>query len=272
MNNKQQYLRCVVQQVFIIGILLISPPLVLGKNVVLNDINHVLSDYAIMESEFLLGKILLFHGNDSKEPLYVSVRIFESENKYIEHCNQFAQAEPPGNAYFSIVYNEVVIYKSKNYFKSIIHEGQHCIFRVTFPKPPRWLNEGLSEFFETAYVSAGKAYVKPQKKKMMRLQTWLKNGELLSIQEFLSWSNRKWRRKNQKPENISSTMSWGMIYFFMSSNERKDILKRIFSELKNSKGDSLEIIDCVYEGGISVFEKEFHQFIMEMSAKRKIQF
>jgi len=272
MNNKYHRLRCVIQQIFILGIFLISPPLILGKNVILDDMNYVLSKNDTMKIEFLLDKILLFHGNDSKEPLYVSVRIFESENKYIEHCHQFTQHEPPGNAYFSRVYNEVVIYKGRNYFKSIIHEGQHCIFRGAFPKPPRWLNEGLSEFFETAYVSVGKAYVRVQKKKLMRLQAWLENNELLSIQEFLSWSDRKWRRKNQPPKNISSTMSWGMIYFFMSSSERKDILKEIINELKDTGEDPLEVIEYVYEGGISGFEKEFHLFIMEMSAQMELQF
>jgi len=236
----------------------------------IEDINNVLSKNEIKLLSAIIDKEVRFHKNhlSFSNILKIPVRVFVSEDEYITYQHKTTKITQPTNGYFSYKNNEIVIKKNAYYLNTIVHEAQHFIFGTQFIRPPLWINEGLSEFYETAYFNNEQIYVRKHYNKTKKLKEWLEKDELPSIKKFLSISNKDWRKEDKQPLYKTRTISWGLVYFLMSSKKGRQYLSNVIKSLHQNPKNSSYVLDYVYEGGINALEKDFFEFIHTMPEKQ----
>ena len=94
----------------------------------------------------------------------------------------------------------------------MIHEVQHYIMCKSNQYSPKWINEGISEVFETGYMRGKYLYSEKQSDKEQLLKSILKRQKVFQLKKFLSESNDEWKKHDT---TYSYTMSWGIVYFFI---------------------------------------------------------
>lgn len=193
-----------------------------------------------------------------KNPL-LQVKLFGDSTEYRNYQKQISNSDAT-NGFYSQSQNVAVINKNKRFLKTIFHELNHFILRQYLPEVPKWLNEGLSEYFEYAVVEGDKVKIMPQPKKVKRLKKWTGEQGEIRLTDFLNWSNQEWRDANIKPDFYSSTLSWGLLYFFMEEAQRRNILTKIIVGIRGGK-DALTAIEEHYVGGSEKLQNDFMNFV-----------
>lgn len=77
---------------------------------------------------------------------------------------------------------------TRRLFALLFHEAAHADAAAAGPPLPRWLDEGLAQLFEAAFVEAGELQAgRPDPARLARLQAWLagKGGAPLPLAELL---------------------------------------------------------------------------------------
>ena len=190
----------------------------------------------------------------------IDLRVFSSFDKYKSHQELNSNARS-NNGYFSISKQEIVLFDNDRMLKTFNHEFNHYLLRSNFKSPPKWINEGLSEYFEFLNV-ADSCYVLPQKKKIARIKNWIGTGLDNDIEQILIVSNEQWTKQNIKPEYRSSTISYAIVLFLMSNKDSELIIGKIINKLMNEE-KSVDIISNLYPGGFVEFKNNFIKFYKE---------
>ncbi len=82
----------------------------------------------------------------------------------------------------------------------------------------------------------------------------------MPLEKFLMQSRQEWNQLNKRENYKGYTLAWSVIYFFMSKPNRREILSDIIKDLKDKKGNSVEVIERNYKGGFDKFEKDWYSF------------
>jgi len=190
----------------------------------------------------------------------IKLRVFSSFDDYKSHqeINSNARSD---NGYFSTSEQEIVLFNNERIVKTFFHEFSHYLLRAHFKNPPKWINEGLSEYFE--YLNdTDPITILPQKRKIARIKSWIDEEIENDIEEVLSGSNNQWTEQNIKPEYRSSTISYAIVFFLISLENDDKILSKIIQELMSGE-KSIEVIKSIYPGSITNFNKDFIRFYSE---------
>ena len=253
--------------------LLVQQPLS-AQFITVNDINRNLSRMDIQTIRPVLEKQAAFHSKhlDLPSRIEIPVRVFTSTEDYRRHQKAISTSSTSKNGFYSASKREVIVNKNKNYLSTLKHEAQHFILRSQFRSPPKWINEGLSEFYESSTVRGGYVFVQTQNNKHKRLKQWIDNNSLPALDEWLNISNSEWRTQNKASEDrLSSTLSWGLVYFLMSSDNGKSVLSDTIRDLQNQKKlKSAEILNKHYRGGLKALQEDFEQFMQALPIELKL--
>jgi hypothetical protein len=149
-----------------------------------------------------------------------------------------------------------VLQKNNRLIKTFFHEISHYFFRSHFASPPKWINEGLAEYFEYLNVDTSSLQMGTQNHKLNRIRRWLKEDIQSRIERVLTVSNRQWSSENTRPDFPSSSTSYALVYFLMSTEEGKSVLQDIILRLQEGLS-SVESIQSAYPGGYEVFIRDF---------------
>ncbi|MDP8204699.1 MAG: hypothetical protein P9L95_09230 [Candidatus Tenebribacter mawsonii] len=190
----------------------------------------------------------------------INVRVFTFFDDYKSHQKLNSNAKS-NNGYFSSSKHEIVLFSNEKLIKTFHHEFNHYLLRAYFKKPPKWVNEGLSEYFE--YLNnSNPITILPQKNKIARVKSWVDEKIENDIEKILSGSNKQWTEQNIKPEYRSSTISYAIVFFLMSIENGDQILGKIIKGLMNGE-KSIEAIRSTYHGSITKFNEDFIRFYSE---------
>ena len=74
----------------------------------------------------------------------------------------------------------------------MIHVVQHCVMCKSHLHSPKWINEGVSEVFETGYMRSRYLYSEKQGSKESLLRSILKKQKVFKLKQFLSETNDQW--------------------------------------------------------------------------------
>jgi len=190
----------------------------------------------------------------------IDLRVFSSFDEYKSHQKLNSNARSD-NGYFSISKQEIILFDNDRILKTFNHEFNHYLLRSNFKSPPKWINEGLSEYFEFINI-ADSCYVLPQKKKIARIKNWIGTGLDNDIEQILIVSNEQWSKQNIEPEYRSSTISYAIVLFLMSNKDSELIIGEIINKLMNEE-KSVDIISNLYPGGFVEFKNNFIKFYKE---------
>ncbi|TMP07602.1 hypothetical protein CWC11_06090 [Pseudoalteromonas sp. S3178] len=104
--------------------------------------------------------------------------------------------------------------------RTAIHEAVHAINKAVLGYTPRWLNEGLAEYFELTKNHMQTGIVEPN-------SSWVKNSKISkSVFTFnsLITLDKSWSKSDTSKLYASS---WAAIYFLMDSHSGKILLKNM---------------------------------------------
>lgn len=108
----------------------------------------------------------------------------------------------------------------KNTMRTAVHEAVHAINKAVLGYTPRWLNEGVAEYFEFTHNNMQTAIVEPN-------QTWVRNNKLTKNVfrlNRLTGLNNTWQKGDS---SILYASSWAAIYFLMDTQSGRVLLKNI---------------------------------------------
>lgn len=224
--------------------------------IALEEINCQLTE----EEKFQIMKIAdyefdFYHSIFKEKYPTLKVKIFGDSTEYREYQKKISKTKS-SNGFYSQSKKVCIINKNARFMKTIFHELNHFIIHYYMIDVPKWINEGLSEYFEYGTVDGGFVKINPQNAKVKRLKKWTGERNKIVLADFVTWQSDKWKEMNTKPDFYSSTLSWGLIYFFMEDELRREILIQIITAIRKGK-NSTEAINEFYPGGIEQIQFDF---------------
>ena len=189
----------------------------------------------------------------------IKIKIFGDSLEYSEYQKKISSSRAK-NGFYSSSKKLIIVNKNDRYLKTVSHEINHFILRHFIYDVPKWINEGLSEYFECAKLENGNIVIELQNKKLRRLATWIHEKDKIDFSDFFKWSNKKWREVNYNTNFYSSTISWGLIYFFMHDETNRYFLVELIRNIKNG-ADDYDLLEKLYPGGIKQLQYDFFVYI-----------
>jgi tetratricopeptide (TPR) repeat protein len=214
-------------------------------------------------------------GLEKKSDNMLAARLFDTYEEYEQHYRRTNKDEDPPLAYFSPSMNSIVLYNDEadvTLRQTLFHECQHqYLNRYAGTNAPKWLNEGLSEYFEGWRMSPEGKLVEKRVNlfDLQLLQRCLEAGKSLAPKDLASFDPLQFNdfRKNH-PElhpYLHYVTAWGMVYYSLELSSVPADRERIVGYLRalNDKGAraTFEMDDW------RAFEKRWEAAILGLEAK-----
>ncbi len=192
----------------------------------------------------------------------LNMRMFTDKDRYDEYYNKNFRGSKKhiANAYYSSRKNEMVVYKHWNFMRSFYHEYSHAFYRDIIPKgAPRWLNEGLAEYFEgMKFHSRSRVTISPQRGRLLTVRGW--KGRLPNyVEDIMTLSFRNFKAKYDDSNYNAYTISWAIAYFILKQTRGEHIMEKFLKGIARGR-TSKEAIGAAYPGGYSSFIEDFSAF------------
>lgn len=166
------------------------------------------------------------------EDLTITIRVFEEYadyKTYTAHITTSPIASHTGLYIYDT--REIVVWKGADatvFKKLVFHETSHLLLRSQSRFCPRWLSEGLSEYFEGLDLSGRRPVVHPQLRKDKRMKKRRLAGKLPTLEAFLAQTDQQWSAMdNQSP--VPRTLAWSLVYFLMESEGGQQTVKALLA-------------------------------------------
>ena len=150
----------------------------------------------------------------------------------------------------------------KRVISTLLHECSHAILRKKTSNVPRWINEGLAEYFETMSATNEKIVVDYQKHRYRDLIRWRSEGSLIPLREYVSLNSSAWIEIERQHDEITRTMAWSIIHYLMSTELGQKSLVRLIREF-NERRDlkPVQLVNANIEGGLKKLESKWLKYI-----------
>ncbi|WP_345952772.1 DUF1570 domain-containing protein [Mucilaginibacter sp. PAMB04168] len=163
--------------------------------------------------------------------------------------SQFNQAKKEANVtvthtgFYSPATKECFVFKGEGFQHVINHEVSHLFMHFqNVKRMPRWVDEGLAEFFEEIYVGDnGAIYINAQPGRLQRMKEYVRDGKL-DLYDFLSeQTNAGWNKKEEL--TFRYDVAYALVYYIVKTNPQ--FINHIFSALQDDKS-SVDALGLVY--------------------------
>lgn len=186
------------------------------------------------------------------------VELFGDFEEYKHYQRLVSKTSKSNSGFVSSNLNAAVIYKKKDYVNVINHELSHLILNQPFPDCPKWLDEGLAEYFEYFQFKDEERQLRLQYHKIGRVVNWIEEDKI-KLSKFIKQSDDTWNSKNRKPNFYSSSVSYCLVLFMMEKGVLKELLQASVTEKSFEKQ-----IKKKYPGGFESFKTDFQAYILKM--------
>jgi len=199
--------------------------------------------------------------------LVVKIRVFESYDAYKKYIKKVSPTTTGSNIGLYIHrLREAIVWKNKDqssFLSTVFHETNHLLLRSTVENCPKWLNEGLSEYFEYLDVSKEEVVIKPQPIKDNKLKKWYADDKMPDLYAYLTTYNEDWDKENNLSD-APRALAWSMVYFLMQDTDGRLFIKdclHYFSKKQIDKYASVRALDAYYPGKHTQFEKDWLNWV-----------
>ncbi|QNR85413.1 DUF1570 domain-containing protein [Pedobacter riviphilus] len=183
----------------------------------------------------------------------VKINLYGKSKDYRIEKNKYNA--PSSTGFYISAINQAFIMKSGDFIPVALHEASHSIFQFNYQKAPKWLNEGLAEFFETLdFDSDGNLYAYPQSNRIKSIKAGLAFKDTDRLKTFFRIYDGTFYGHGID-DNYNTAYS--MIYYFVKNKSTK-ALKNII-KLTAQGYDTEKAITLTY-GSFDTFEASYKQF------------
>ena len=189
-------------------------------------------------------------------PVQLNLVFSHSKREYDALQSSKAPTATASQGFYSGKHNLAAVwYKNEQQARrTAIHEAVHVINSGLFGNTPRWLNEGLAEYFETIKVSGLAGKITPL--------NWQQKYAVhrMPLGTIIYGNNNSWKKKSRQNMYIASH---SFVYFLMSTPNGKQLIKKIFKHLAENRCQQhdLQPIFATYPAGFYGLEKDWHDWM-----------
>ncbi|WP_025144595.1 DUF1570 domain-containing protein [Pedobacter jeongneungensis] len=228
-----------------------------AQYVEINLVNCKISDSEQKKIEKLIAYERMFCNEifETSENITVPVKIniYGKSKDYRIEKNKYNA--PSSTGFYIPAINQAFIMKSGDFIPVALHEASHSIFQFNYKKSPKWLNEGLAEFFETLdFDSEGNLYSYPQTYRIKSIKAGIADSDTERLKKFFKIYDGTFYGHGID-DNYNTAYS--IIYYFIKNKSTK-ALKNII-KLTAQGHDTEEAIELTY-GSFDAFESNYKQF------------
>jgi hypothetical protein len=147
------------------------------------------------------------------------------------------------------------------------------VFRLTGARAPKWLNEGLSSFYDQTYVENGTIYVKADKRKAAKVKKLLADNELTPLRKLLALTPKDWKSQFEQKNFKYYAECWSLVFFFVmdkQARQRHDLVMILRDLGKGSKVTVTHAVNQRYPGGIRALERDWREFIRKSNFDQRL--
>jgi len=221
---------------------------------------HINKAYGTLS--YLLPKGLL-------QKVQVNLWVFNDEPSYYAFQKQHAPALAGSSSGFHTSKDNIaaaVRRSDEQLLDTSVHEAVHVMNAGMFGYVPRWLNEGLAEYFETMQVYGQAVEISPDKRKLHLLN--MAGGQLL-LKDVLTSTFQEW---NGSKRELLYANSWALVYFLLEKPQgKKALLEYLAVSAKDPciQKDANQFFDKKYPGGIKELEERFKSWLLDDPIKHQ---
>ncbi|HEX6882091.1 MAG TPA: tetratricopeptide repeat protein [Planctomycetota bacterium] len=186
-------------------------------------------------------------GLEKKSDNMLAARLFDTFEEFDSYYRRTVQDADPPLAYFSPSLNAIVLYNDEadvTLRQTLFHESSHQYLARYTADAPKWLNEGLAEYFEGWRMTPEGELVekRPNLYDLKLLQDWLKGGKYLAPKILAGYTAQEFNDfKKLNPHlhpYLHYVTAWGMVYFSLELSDDDHDRTRLIQYLAdlNEKG------------------------------------
>ena len=184
-------------------------------------------------------------GADALKKVRLNLTVYATRSRYEQAIKQ--RGADPTNTdgmYFHATNSAYIHYRNEqSAMRTAIHEAVHAINKAVLGITPRWLNEGLAEYFEYTKNSMQLVSIEPH-------LSWMNNKHIAQSVFTINWLIGLADTWQTGDDTKLYASSWAAIYFLMDSNKGKQFLKSVMlAEQKSpcSKLTAAELKNMLYQ-------------------------
>jgi hypothetical protein len=151
----------------------------------------------------------------------------------------------------------------KQTHNTALHESSHAVLMDQVPGAPRWLNEGLAEYFEPLQASpSGRAYIPAQPQRHAYLRLLLANDRLLPLERLVALSPGQWASLPPEGMALVYEQSWSLVSFMMDRRSTRAELAGLLGEFRSQPAtNGAAAIERHRDGGLADLEQAWHRWL-----------
>ncbi|HUJ71559.1 MAG TPA: DUF1570 domain-containing protein [Verrucomicrobiae bacterium] len=169
------------------------------------------------------------------------------------------KTDEAGNQFY-----ELVTYQNQNLWRVLAHEGFHQFIGYEMGQQiPIWLNEGMAQYFETAYIIGQHFHVGDvSRNKLLYAQALILSKKAPPLAQLVSWD----RATFYANANVAYPMSWALVYYLLNSNNdrfQQSEFHRYMQDLKYGQND-LKSFQRRFGSDIDRLQPDFEDYILHL--------
>lgn len=205
-------------------------------------------DYLVRGIGFMYKFYITRFGYAFPQDLTVKIRVYRNLDDYKAYTSQVASS--PIASHIGLYIHrlqEIVVWQGPDtvrFTKTVFHETSHLLLRSQTHYCPRWLNEGLSEYFEELDLTGAVPVVRAQSAKDKRMKKRLPEGKVPELALYLTQTNRQWSREDNHSD-APRTLAWSLVYYLMDSPKGQQVIKDMLDYYRTQPVDTAQSLRVV---------------------------
>ena len=189
------------------------------------------------------------------------VYLFSGQAGYLDYCGDLLGSEPHGTAgIYAPSLGQLVVWnlpERDDMIRTVRHEGLHQYVDRLMSDPPRWLNEGLAEYYEPSVLEGGRwkdGVLHEEHMELVRSPT----TRWVELETFLHMSSYHFGRDMR----LHYAQAWALVHFLR--HERNDLFRTLFDALCEGEGHAAAVSRAFGELDLEQLERDFHRYLEEL--------
>jgi hypothetical protein len=203
------------------------------------------------------------------ESIDLNIEVFDDFGQFEAYKSENSDLHYEVEGYYAVEEDRILVWKNQfdqKLLATIYHEGTHAILRRKLDFVPRWIDEGLAEFFEGLRIHGSNSVVLGPEFNDGWSKRFLYENRIIPLNEFLRMTNHQWLELDEQTRHLPRIMAWSLVAFLMETDEGRQVLRRYVETLKRvPTTDALALayqeLNSAYPGGVARLERQWRAWI-----------
>ena len=201
---------------------------------------------------------------DSLRQVFLDLRLLPDRNTFAAYRRRVAPGLKTNSGFYSSSRNEAVVrmrHADELTLEVVRHETSHLIAAALFGNLPKWLNEGLAEYFERMEVDGLAKTITPSRYFLKVLRKHQRGGTLPQLPQHLRLSRRQWLREDEK---LRYAVGWSIVYHLMATPRGRRFLAALLKAQaahRCQRFSTANFVDSNYPAGIEGLDRDWRQWL-----------